>query len=37
MKEEDEKDWAWRLSVWIVCGIVGLIVVVVFATLLDFF
>jgi hypothetical protein len=33
MQEEQEKDWAWRLSVCIVWGVVGLIVVVIFATM----
>jgi len=37
MKEKKEKDWAWRLSVAIVWGVVGLIVVVIFATMWGLF
>ena len=37
MKEEQEKNWAWRLSVSVVFGVVGLIVLVIFATMCGFF
>ena len=37
MAEEQEKNWAWCLSVCIVWGVVGLIGLVVFATMIGIF
>ena len=37
MAEKQEKNWAWRLSVSIVWGVVGLIFLTILATMIGIF